>query len=137
VWHDVAMVADIAQGGMKYVRVGAYELCLCEYGGAYYAVSRRCGHQNAPLDQGALHGWVLTCPLHHAQFDVRSGRNLSWPADPYLGSAPLPEAVERYFGLEKRLQRKIRVHDLDTYPVRVHAGSIEVDLLVTTTADDS
>jgi nitrite reductase/ring-hydroxylating ferredoxin subunit len=136
VWHAVATVADVAPGGMISVRAGGDDLCVCEFGGAYYAVSRRCGHQNAPLEQGALEGWVLTCPLHHAQFDIRTGRNLGWPADPYLGVAPLPEPVERFFRLERRLQQKIRVHDLRTYPVRVHAGSIEIDLPAATTADD-
>jgi nitrite reductase/ring-hydroxylating ferredoxin subunit len=135
-WQIVATDTDVAPGGMISMRAGADELCLCEYAGAYYAVSRLCGHQNAPLEQGALEGWVLTCPLHHAQFDIRSGRNLSWPADPYLGAAPLPEPVERFFRLEKRLQRMIGVHDLRTYPVRVHAGSIEVDLPAAITADD-
>jgi nitrite reductase/ring-hydroxylating ferredoxin subunit len=135
-WQEVAAVADIAPGGMIGARAGGDELCVCEFAGAYYAVSRRCGHQNAPLEQGALEGWVLTCPLHHAQYDIRTGRNLSWPTDPYLGSGPLPEPVERFFRLEHRLQRKILVHDLRTYPVRVRAGSIEVDLPVTTTAED-
>jgi len=127
-WHELAKLDDIAPGGMKYVVVGEREICLCKYDGAVYAVSRRCGHQNAPLDQGALEGWVLTCPLHHSQFDIRSGRNLSWPIDHHLGSSPLPEPVERFLELEKRLRRRIRVHDLHTYDVRIHAGSVEVDL---------
>jgi nitrite reductase/ring-hydroxylating ferredoxin subunit len=127
-WHEVARLDDLCAGGMKDVRVGAHEVCLCEYGGSVYAVSRRCGHQNVPLDQGALDGWVLTCPLHDAQFDIRSGMNLSRPIDHDMGSAPLPEPVERWFKLENRLQQMIRVHDLDTYPVQCRAGSIEIDV---------
>lgn len=127
-WHEVTRLDDIAAGGTKYVRVGGHEICLCEYEGAVYAVNRRCGHQNASLDQGALEGWVLTCPLHDAQFDIRSGKNLSWPIDHDMGNGPLPEPVERLFRLEKRLDRKTRVHDLNTYGVRCHAGSIEVDV---------
>lgn len=127
-WREVAKLDDIASGGMKSVRAGRHEICLCKYEGVVYAVSRRCGHQNAPLDQGALEGWVLTCPLHHAQFDIRSGKNLNWPIDRHLGNTPLPEPVERFFKLEKRLQGKIVTHDLHTYDVRTSAGSIEVDL---------
>ena len=127
-WHEVAELDEIAAGGTRGVRVGGHEICLCEYDGSMYAVSCRCGHQNAPLDQGALEGWVLTCPLHNAQFDIRSGTNLSSPIDHDMGSAPLPEPVERWFRLERRLRRKIRVHDLNTYRVRCHAGSIEVDV---------
>lgn len=128
-WHEVAKLDDIARGGMKYVRAADREICLCEYGGGIYAVSRRCGHQNAPLDQGALEGWVLTCPLHDGQFDIRSGANLSWPLDHDMGSDDeIPEPVQRFFKLEKRLQWKTRVHDLHTYEVRVRDGAIEVDV---------
>lgn len=125
-WHQVAKVSDIAPGGMKAVRVEGREICLCEYDGAIHAVSRRCGHQNAPMEQGALQGWVLTCPLHDAQFDVRDGTNLSWPIDRYMGEAPLPEPVARFQQLERRLQWKTRVHNLRTYKVRVTDDSIEV-----------
>ena len=97
--------------------------------GTIYAVSRRCGHENAPLDQGALEGWILTCPLHDGQFDIRTGKNLSWPIDHYFGEEPLPEPRERFERLQKRLQWKTRVHDLNTYPARVtDAGAIEVEV---------
>ena len=93
-WHEVAKRDDIAPGGMKYVRAEDREICLCEYDGEIYAVSRRCGHQNAPLDQGSLEGWILTCPLHDGQFDIRSGKNLSWPLDHDMGDeAAIPEPV--------------------------------------------
>ena len=127
-WHEVARVDEMAAGGMKSAQVGSHEVCLCEYQGRFYAVSRRCGHQNAPLDQGALLGWVITCPLHYAQFDIRTGKRLSVPINHFLGGEPLPEPVERFRRLEKRLDREVRTRDLDTYAVRVHAGAIEVDL---------
>lgn len=128
-WHEVAKLDDIATGGMKYVRAADREICLCEYQGDIFAVSRRCGHQNAPLDQGSLEGWILTCPLHDGQFDIRTGKNLSWPIDHDMGpEGALPEPVQRYFQLEKRLQWKTRVHDLHTYPVRVVDGAIGVEI---------
>ena len=42
--------------------------------------------------------------------------------------AAIPEPVQRYFKLEKRLQWKTRVHDLHTYPARVTDGAIEVEI---------
>ncbi|MEZ5126358.1 MAG: Rieske 2Fe-2S domain-containing protein [Thermoleophilia bacterium] len=127
-WCELARCDDIAAGGMKYVQVGEREVCLCEYDGDFFAVSRRCGHQNVPLDEGALAGWVLTCPLHNVQFDVRDGRSISPPIDHDMGAAALPEPVERFFQLEKRLRCRTRVHDLHTYRVRVRGGAIEVDM---------
>jgi len=127
-WHEVARLDDVAAGGIKYVRVGEEEIALCNHDGDIYAVSRRCGHQNAPLDQGALDGWIITCPLHDAQFDIRTGKNLSWPIDHDYGDEPVPEPIRRFFMLEKRLQWKTRVHDLETWPVRVTDGAIEVEV---------
>jgi nitrite reductase/ring-hydroxylating ferredoxin subunit len=128
-WQQLAKLDDIAPGGMKYVRAGEREICLCEYDGQIYAVSRRCGHENAPLDQGSLEAWILTCPLHDGQFDIRSGENLSWPIDHDMGPEDeIPAPIKRWFALEKRLQWKTRVHDLHTYEVRVVDGAVEVDV---------
>ena len=128
-WHEVARLDDIVPGGTKYVRVGEEEICLCNDAGTIYAVSRRCGHQNAPLEQGALEGWIITCPLHDAQFDIRTGKNLSWPIDHYFGEEPPSEPRARFERLEKRLQWKTRIHDLRTFPARVtDAGAIEVEV---------
>ena len=44
---------------------------------------------NAPLEQGALVGTILTCPLHHVQFDVTTGEALADPIDHDLGDEPL------------------------------------------------
>ena len=68
------------------------------------------------------------CPHHFAQFDVRSGKNLSWPLDHYLGEDPLPEPAQRLFALEKRLEWKTRVHDLHTYRVRVTDGAVQIEI---------
>ena len=45
-----------------------------------------------------------------------------------MGEDPLPEPVQRFFRLEKRLQWKTRVHDLHTYAARVTDGAIEVEV---------
>jgi nitrite reductase/ring-hydroxylating ferredoxin subunit len=127
VWQQVGRVEEFAPGGMRAVVVGQEEICLCEYEGEFYAVSRRCGDQNAPLEQGALDGWILSCPLHHSQFDIRTGKNLCLPIDHYLGTEPPPEPVRRFLKLEERLRKMIQVHDLSTYAVRVQDGAIEIN----------
>ena|ERR1035437_5826364 len=127
-WHEVAKLDEVAPGGMKFAKAEGREITLCNCDGQIYALGRRCGHESAPLDQGSLDGWIVTCPMHFAQFDVRSGINLSWPIDHYLGEEPAPEPVERLFRLQHRLEWKIQTHDLDTYPVRVTDGAIEIDV---------
>lgn len=127
-WTEVAKVGDIAAGGLKFVKLGGAQAALANCDGTFFAVGRRCGHMNAPLDQGTLAGFVLTCPLHYAQFDVRDGTVLAYPLDRYFGAEPLPAAARHVLDVEQRLQRKIRVDSLATWPVRVTGESIEVDL---------
>ncbi len=127
-WTEVARVSDVAVGGLKFVKLGGVQATLANCDGTFYAVGRRCGHMNAPLDQGALSGFVLTCPLHFAQFDVRDGTVLAYPLDRYFGAEPLPASARRALDVEQRLQRKIRVEGLATWPVRVTGEAIEVDV---------
>ena len=71
---EVAKAGEIAPGGMKFVKAGEREIVVCNCDGRYYAVDRRCGHMNGPLEMGALDGTIVTCPMHHVQFDVTTGR---------------------------------------------------------------
>ncbi len=66
---------------MKFAKAGGHDVTICNCDGVFYAVSRRCGHMNAPLEQGTLDGTILTCPLHFGQFDVRDGSVLAYPVD--------------------------------------------------------
>lgn len=112
-----AAQADIAPGGMKALTLNGRELVLCNYEGAFYAVERACGHANARLERGALTGWILTCPLHYAQFDIRTGEALSRPIPKAPASAhPDPAAAD----LETR--------GLKTWPVKLLDGDLYVDL---------
>ena len=62
---EVAKTGEIAPGGMKFVRAGKQEIVVCNCDGHYYAVDRRCGHMNGPLEMGALDGYIVTCPMQH------------------------------------------------------------------------
>ena len=106
-WHEVAKLDDIAPGGMKYVRAGEddREICLCEYDGAIYAVSRRCGHENAPLERGRARG--LDPHLPAAQRPVRHPQR----QEPQLAHRPRhgpggghPRAGQALVQAEKRLR---------------------------------
>ena len=45
----------------------------------FYAMRDVCGHRNAPLSRGKLDGHIVECPLHFAQFDIRSGKLVDGP----------------------------------------------------------
>jgi 3-phenylpropionate/trans-cinnamate dioxygenase ferredoxin component len=75
----VATIADIPAGSMKCVAVDRARVLLAHVDGHFYAVSDVCGHRNAPLSRGRLDGHIVECPLHFAQFDVRSGKLVDGP----------------------------------------------------------
>src|SRR5713101_6498061 len=75
----VDSVADIPPGGMKCVAIDGQRVLLANVDGSFHAISDICGHRNAPLSRGRLAGHIVECPLHFAQFDVRSGKLVDGP----------------------------------------------------------
>ena len=103
----VATVSQLPPGGMQAYSPGGRDILLVNYNGGYYALNRRCTHRGGDLAKGTLKGKVVTCPRHGSRFDVTTGKCLSGPR---LG--PL----------------SFKVHDEDTYPVRVEGDEILVDV---------
>ena len=101
------MASDIANGGMKAATVGEKQIVVCSFDNKFYALERRCGHLSASLDMGTLDGYILTCPLHYAQFDITTGEALSGPVPPDLQHP---------------------TKNLITYPVKLEAGAVLVDV---------
>ena len=75
----VAKVGDLAPGEMKFVAIERERIVLANVDGSFYALRDVCGHRNAPLSRGRLDGHVIECPLHFAQFDVRTGKLIDGP----------------------------------------------------------
>src|SRR5437588_13090159 len=75
----VAKAEDIPPGQMIWVAVERERIVLANVDGAFYALRDVCGHRNAPLSRGRLDGCVIECPLHFAQFDVRTGKLIDGP----------------------------------------------------------
>ena len=75
----VAAVADVPDGTMKCVAIERERILLACVEGSFYAIGDMCGHRNAPLSRGRLAGHVVECPLHFAQFDVRTGKLIDGP----------------------------------------------------------
>ncbi len=75
----VATASELSPGQMKWVAVNGERLVLANVDGAFYALSDVCGHRNAPLSRGKLDGYLIECPLHFAQFDVRTGELVNGP----------------------------------------------------------
>ena len=124
---EVAKVGEIAPGGMKWVRVGEREIVVCNCDGHYYAVDRRCGHMNGPLEMGTLDGTIVTCPMHHVQFDVTTGEALNPPIPQYIDE-PLPGRWAQFMSYFGTLMEQVRVCPIKTFLVTVENGSIQVEI---------
>jgi nitrite reductase/ring-hydroxylating ferredoxin subunit len=75
----VAKVADVPPGTMTFVGVERERIVLAHVEGGFYALRDVCGHRNAPLSRGTLTGCIVECPLHFAQFDIRTGKYVDGP----------------------------------------------------------
>lgn len=72
--------SEIPAGGVKSYTHAGQEIAVCNLQGEYYAISDICTHARAKLSEGELQGSEITCPLHGARFDVKTGKALSLPA---------------------------------------------------------
>ena len=82
----VADEAELAEGEVRNVFVMGHPVLLCKVRGKLYACSAECTYdEGSDLAQGNLDGYHLRCPDHGCEFDVRSGRIVSPPAE-----EPLP-----------------------------------------------
>src|SRR5436305_7729202 len=97
-WLAVARVDDVEPGEGFRVEIDDEPVAIWNVNGKIYATSDVCSHEETSLSDGDLWGEVVECPLHGAQFDVRTGEALTLPA-----VVPIP-----------------------TYPVKIEDGVIYV-----------
>ncbi len=75
----VAKVSEIPPGTAKVVVVLGHPVAVFNVDGNFHAVSNVCLHRGGPIGEGTLDGFVVTCPLHGWEYDVRTGKNLENP----------------------------------------------------------
>jgi 3-phenylpropionate/trans-cinnamate dioxygenase ferredoxin component len=106
----VAKVTDLKPGTMKKIMGGGQEFLLARIKDVYYCTDAYCPHLGGDLSQGSLNGKILTCPLHHSQFDISDGRVLRWT-----------DLSGTIFTVAKK-QRPPR--SLRIYPVKIEGDSV-------------
>jgi nitrite reductase/ring-hydroxylating ferredoxin subunit len=71
----VASKDDISPGHCKTVQANGKSVALHNVDGTYYATDDACIHKGGPLGEGTLEGAIVTCPWHHWQYDVTTGKS--------------------------------------------------------------
>jgi 3-phenylpropionate/trans-cinnamate dioxygenase ferredoxin subunit len=75
---EAAGISGIGEGSMRKIMVNGRWILLARVKGQYYAVDAFCPHLEGDLSEGTLRDTVLTCPMHHSQFDIRDGHVIRW-----------------------------------------------------------
>ena len=72
-FRPVARADEIPEKGFRCFDVDGLAVVVCRFRDEYFAVENRCSHALSTFDEGRLRGYRIMCPLHGAEFDVRSG----------------------------------------------------------------
>ena len=98
-YRKVAKISDVPPGEMIGIEIGENWVAISNVEGQFYAFDAECTHAAGWLYQGFLEGHNVQCPVHFAEFDVRTGEVMEPPAG-------LP---------------------IQTYPVRVQGEDVEIE----------
>jgi nitrite reductase (NADH) small subunit len=95
--HDICGVDEVPAGSKRAIKIGATPAVLVRHeDGTFYALRDSCAHMGARLSEGRFQprmesdgngcyevsstDWVVRCPWHGFEFDIKSGRCLGDPA---------------------------------------------------------
>lgn len=78
--HDLGPVEAFHEGTGVRVALGDEVIAVFRVGDAVYAIGDRCSHAEASLSEGEVFDLGVECPRHGSEFDLRTGRPLSFPA---------------------------------------------------------
>jgi 3-phenylpropionate/trans-cinnamate dioxygenase ferredoxin subunit len=92
-------LADLPQARAVGIEIDGRPVVIVRLGEAVHALRNRCAHAGTRFDRAPAVGHAISCPMHGARFDVRTGRCVNSPYD-----------------------------DIPVYPVRVRDGVVEVAL---------
>lgn len=99
-WVEICTPNEIAHDEYKFVTIDNTPIAVFNVDGQFCAIQDNCPHQHMPIADGFVENGTITCPYHHAKFDLRTGEVLAPPA----------------------------CENLTTYPTRLQAGKIEIEI---------
>jgi len=70
----VAKTSEIKEGSVKGFKIKNLEILIAKIKGKFYAMNSVCTHEQGNLAEGILDDYMVMCPMHAAQFDVRTGK---------------------------------------------------------------
>lgn len=99
-YYKVISQEEIKQTNKLSLEIEGKSIVLFVIAGELFAIGDVCSHDDGPLGDGDLDGYIISCPRHGAQFDIRDGQVLTLPA----------------------------IIDIPAYPIRVVDGYVEIGI---------
>lgn len=76
---EIASEKDIPLGKMKTFKVEGETILVYHLKDGFYATQSLCTHTLGPLKYGKiLDNCKIQCPLHHARFNIKTGKVIDW-----------------------------------------------------------
>ena len=79
-FHTAAKTSQVEEDEAMQVIVEGKEVAIINLGGEYYAMDDICSHAYASMAAGYIEGDCIACPLHGAQFNIKTGKAETPPA---------------------------------------------------------
>jgi len=76
----IADVSEVDLGQSISVEVEGVNILISNTEEGFFAVKDLCSHAFTPLCGGYIQGTLISCPLHGAVFDLKTGEAMSPPA---------------------------------------------------------
>ena len=72
--------SEISENSVKVVNVDDKDIAIFNVEGDFYAIDDLCSHAEASLAEGEVFDCKVECPLHGAEFDLKTGQAVTLPA---------------------------------------------------------
>ncbi len=103
----ITQTTELSEGNKKKISLEDKEILLVNIENTYYAIDNKCPHMGGSLYDGTLEGSNVVCPRHGSIFDVKTGKNIQGAKIAFV---------------------KIKVNDVQSYPVKVEGNDILIEM---------
>tara|TARA_B100001079_G_C16382383_1_gene502703 strand:+ start:1180 stop:1494 length:315 start_codon:yes stop_codon:yes gene_type:complete len=73
-------ISEINENSVKVVNIENKDIAIFNVDGEFYAIDDLCSHADASLAEGEVFDCKVECPLHGAEFDLKTGEAVTLPA---------------------------------------------------------
>ncbi len=73
-------ISEIDENSVKVVNIENKDIAIFNVDGEFYAIDDLCSHAEASLAEGEVFDCKVECPLHGAEFDLKTGEAVTLPA---------------------------------------------------------